>query len=168
MHASPTLLANANTASLSRVVIDNNEGPDAGPEALVMDGVEITLPNGSPAACWDLHIGAKVSVLGRKLSLLQASRETLEWLEEHGRRLTKLKDAYLDDLAKYQQKALPNAIVWKKGPMVRGGASLRSLVDQIGEILALISKFRPVFVQKETEKMHAMGYSWGNVQEASA
>merc|ERR1719502_178393 len=43
--------------------------------------------------CWDLHVGAKLNVLGRPTTLMQANLVTGKWLEYQGERLLRIKSA---------------------------------------------------------------------------
>lgn len=42
-------------------------------------------PSGRAAGAWDLHVGARIRVLGKRCSIQQVSKETGEWLEDHAR-----------------------------------------------------------------------------------
>ena len=44
-----------------------------------------------PLQCWDLHVGARINVLGRSTTLMQTSGSTLAWLESHAKHLGKIK-----------------------------------------------------------------------------
>lgn len=99
-----------------------------------------------------------MQLLGRALTLQQASRETIEWIESHAQRLDRLKAHYLDELTKYEVKPQPNAVMKKQGAQIRGGTSLAGLVHQIAEILGRIGAHRPQYAEKEIAKLQGMGY----------
>lgn len=53
--------------------------------------LSVTAKNGRPIQCWDLHVGAKLNLLGKSTTLMQGSQLTLDWLDRHTKRLTKIK-----------------------------------------------------------------------------
>ena len=68
---------------------------DSGNFQVLLDGSDkiytlshINGPRG-PLQCWDLHVGAKVNILGRSTTLMQANLETTKWIEFHRKRLRK-------------------------------------------------------------------------------
>jgi len=54
--------------------------------SLVASCVEIFNSANRKLQCWDLHVGAKIVLLGRQLTLQRASKETVTWLETKAKR----------------------------------------------------------------------------------
>jgi hypothetical protein len=50
---------------------------------------------------WDLHVGARVDVLGRTVTLRQASLDTITWLDHQARRLIRRKQQLEHSLNKF-------------------------------------------------------------------
>ena len=103
----------------------------------------VTAKNGLPVQAWDLHIGAKLNLLGKSTTLLQGSMATIKWLEFHAKRLKGVKTRLEKELSKYNTISLPMSVTYSKGAKARGGASLRALLDQIDELKQMLAKFRP-------------------------
>lgn len=105
-----------------------------------------------PLECWDLHIGAKVDVLGYKLTLRQADVPTVTWLEMQADRLTRHRTLLNTQLRKYA----PARSAAYEGRFHRGSArsekdgsrSLRKLIQECDEIAAELGGFRPDVVTK--------------------
>ena len=57
-----------------------------------------------PLEAWDLFVGARVNVLGRTTTLMQASGPTLDWLDYHCQRLKRARNALKRELKKYSMK----------------------------------------------------------------
>ena len=57
-----------------------------------------------PLEAWDLFVGARVNVLGRTTTLMQASGPTLDWLDYHCQRLQRASKALKKELKKYSMK----------------------------------------------------------------
>ena len=51
-----------------------------------------------PLQCWDLHVGARITALGRHMTLMQASGATLEWLEMRSIQLQKMKRQFVKEV----------------------------------------------------------------------
>ncbi|ETN04294.1 hypothetical protein PPTG_14989 [Phytophthora nicotianae INRA-310] len=60
---------------------------------------------GVPLSVWDLHEGARITVLGRPTTLRQASLLTRQWLEIHERRLRPIMEQLQKELAKYELRS---------------------------------------------------------------
>ena len=64
-----------------------------------------------PLEAWDLYVGARVNVLGRTTTLMQASGPTLDWLDYHCQRLKRARNALKRELKKYSMKVRKQASV---------------------------------------------------------
>ena len=101
-----------------------------------------------PLQCWDLYVGARVNILGRSTTLMQASGATLEWLEAHGGRLRKIKERLETEIMKYDRKMSKMFIGNVKVKKVTNGqemgtSSLRRLMQEIEKRRIGLSKYRP-------------------------
>jgi hypothetical protein len=56
-----------------------------------------------PLECWDLHVGVKIDLLGRKTTLMQSSLVTAQWLDFQAARLTKMKLKLSKEMQKYDR-----------------------------------------------------------------
>lgn len=120
----------------------------------------VTAKNGLPVECWDLHVGAKLNLLGKSTTLLQGSMATVRWLDHHAKRLSKVKGSLQKQLAKYSTSALPTSVTCSKGmAKARGGASLRALMDQTEELRLMLARYRPKLADAiAVEVADIMGY----------
>ena len=134
--------------------------------ALMLSGLaSLTAKRKQPVQCWDLHVGAKVNLLGKATTLNQCNGETLEWLEFHATQLKKLKERLDACLGKYQSRSLPAAIRFDKGhrrgrldrdALSPGGTSLRSMLDQIQQLIGAVGHFRPSLAEKFAVQLEAI------------
>lgn len=61
-------------------------------ENVLLRGIDtIVTREGGKLECWDLHIGMKLNLLGRKMTLMQADLVTVNWLEQQAVKLRKMK-----------------------------------------------------------------------------
>ena len=61
-------------------------------ETVELRGIDtIVNRQGEKLECWDLHIGMKLDLLGRKMTLMQADLVTVNWLEYQASKLRKIK-----------------------------------------------------------------------------
>jgi len=112
-------------------------------EVVLSNLTSVTAKHGMPVQCWDLYVGAKLNLLGKPTTLMQASATTLRWLDWHAKRLRKVKAKILKELSKYNTKALAPAVVYEKGSKVLGGTSLRALMEQVEVLRNMLAKWRP-------------------------
>lgn len=120
----------------------------------------VTAKNGLPVECWDVHVGAKLNLLGKSTTLMQGSMATVRWLEHHAKRLRKVKGSLQTQLAKYSTSVLPTSITCSKGlAKTQGGASLRALMDQTEELRLMLGRYRPKLADSiAVEVADIMGY----------
>ena len=65
-------------------------------ETVELRGIDtIVNRQGEKLECWDLHIGMKLELLGRKMTLMQADLVTVNWLEYQASKLRKIKVRHL-------------------------------------------------------------------------
>ena len=69
---------------------------DTASETVELRGIDtIVNRQGEKLECWDLHIGMKLELLGRKMTLMQADLVTVNWLEYQASKLRKIKVRHL-------------------------------------------------------------------------
>jgi len=104
--------------------------------------------------CWDLHVGAKLNVLGRPTTLMQANLVTGKWLEYQSDRLLRIKYALEDSLRKYETVPMAAAFVSQKGMNYNGSnghgahkgdgsTDLRTAINQIEALSMQLQRYRP-------------------------
>jgi hypothetical protein len=107
-----------------------------------------------PLQCWDLHVGARVNVLGRSTTLMQASGATLEWLEAHTKRLSKIKGQLEKEITKYDRRMSKKFVKpARKATVARGGQKvgttcLRKLMQDVEVRRTALAKYRPKVADK--------------------
>jgi hypothetical protein len=116
---------------------------------VVVDGTERVftlshlpaLRSGRPLQGWDLHVGAKIDVLGRPTTLRQASLLTAQWLEAHRSRLRAVWQRLRAELTKYDARAAR----LQGSALERPGATnnLRTCLEDIKGLYDRLHAFRP-------------------------
>ena len=122
---------------------------------------------------WDLHVGAKIDVLGRKTTLMQANGATTNWLEHHRRALSKLQAKLEGELQKYdrsfQSKTVQSRLakarqgaggVGSRSRRKPGSANLRALMNNIEFLHERLAHFRPKLARSITSKKGNDVYAW--------
>ena len=61
---------------------------------------------GKVVDCWDLYIGCYVDIFGKATILKQCDLKTAEWNQFYGSFLTEMKNTFIEELKKYERKAL--------------------------------------------------------------
>eukprot|EP00854_Cymbomonas_tetramitiformis_P016256 gene16256-19291_t len=121
-------------------------------EAISLYNLSSLTAKGDPIECWDLHVGAKMNLLGKQTTLMQADLPTTNWLEYHRNRLQTVKDGLEKALRKYDMRHLTTAVTFQKGSSVKGGTSLRALMEQIDKLREMLAKYRPELAAKFAKK----------------
>lgn len=100
-------------------------------------------------SCWDLHVGARLNILGRPTTLMQADLQTGQWLDYHSTKLATIAHAYEEQLRKYESDRVI-AKLSSKGPRAAGGerpvpgsVDLRRLLDHVQILHERLSRYRP-------------------------
>jgi Ca2+-binding EF-hand superfamily protein len=98
-----------------------------------------------PLEAWDLYVGARINVLGRMTTLMQASGPTLDWLDYHCKRLQKASKALKRELKKYSMKFAreQGALMAKSDKGGKGSVCLRNILNNIDSLRTRLSDFRP-------------------------
>ena len=125
-------------------------------ETVELRGIDsIVNRNGERFECWDLHIGTKINILGRKMTLMQADLATVNWLEHQAVKLRKIKTHLLDELRKFSTRALDNSLVYDQGKKHPGESCLRTIISQIQRLCAELHTYRPGIAQRNLELLEA-------------
>eukprot|EP00949_MAST-11_sp_MAST-11-sp1_P000537 g537.t1 len=113
-----------------------------------------------PLECWDLFVGARIDVLGRQTTLMQASSATVDWLDAHAKRLSTVVTKLEKELAKYDTKMSKSL---RKGRIAgsatrdrvekRGSTSLRKLLVRIENASQALEQYRPDVVDRILQQM---------------
>ncbi|KAE9010180.1 hypothetical protein PF011_g9929 [Phytophthora fragariae] len=116
---------------------------------------------GIPLSVWDLHEGARLTVLGRPTTLRQASLLTRQWLDVHERRLRPVMENLQKELAKYELRshgrsaAAPASgrILCADPHRSRSGVSLRQLLDDVAMLQTKLATYRPDLARRLCEPL---------------
>ncbi|KAL1529158.1 hypothetical protein AB1Y20_000117 [Prymnesium parvum] len=105
--------------------------------------------------CWDLHVGAKINILGRPTTLMQCSLDTARWLGYHAERLRLIKNALEVNLTKYEPVPIVSAFKSDKPQGLgqsrieaEGTADLRQLMNQVEALQLQLSRYRPAIASQ--------------------
>ena len=98
-----------------------------------------------PLEAWDLYVGARINVLGRMTTLMQASGPTLDWLDYHSKRLQKASSSLKRELKKYSMSFAreQSSLMSKSSKGGKGAVSLRKLLNDIDSLRTRLSDYRP-------------------------
>lgn len=78
--------------------------------------------------CWDLYVGCKVDIFGKITELKQCDLKTTEWNKFYSSFLTEMKNTFIDELKKYERKALDMWLTKDHLGRLGGGSNLMMLV----------------------------------------
>jgi len=67
--------------------------------------------HGQVIDCWDLYVGCKVDIFGKTTILKQCDLKTAEWNQFYGSFLTEMKNTFIEELKKYERKALDAKLI---------------------------------------------------------
>lgn len=99
--------------------------------------------------CWDLHAGAKLNILGKATTLMQANLQTGLWLDYHSEKLTIICDALEEHLLKYESahqipKMARKNVTVGRGRPPPGSADLRLLLKRAEMLKERLARYRPI------------------------
>ena len=81
--------------------------------------------------CWDLHVGCKVDVFGKTTILKQCDLKTAEWNQFYGSFLSEMKNTFIEELKKYERKALDPKLTRACQLKAQCTTNLRDLMAQV-------------------------------------
>ncbi|GLC34965.1 hypothetical protein PLESTB_001183600 [Pleodorina starrii] len=148
-----TLLYDFATASYCFTMRDPVTPPAPGqpyervPELTVpgLGGEQVAMVDtGRPADLWDLHLGARLRVLGRQVVLKNSDLATAQWHAGYFRQLCGLRDKLSVEVQKYKPRVLRPGLVYDKGDVrLQTGQQLRHVALQVRELLEDLRQYRP-------------------------
>lgn len=111
-----------------------------------------------PLQQWDLYVGATVNLLGRKMTLMQASGSTLVWLESKRKSLQRVCKDLENELCKYEPSMSKARMRGKRGGSrgrseKKGSANLRCMINQADKMRRTLAKYRPRLAAKIVKGM---------------
>lgn len=120
--------------------------------------------SGVPLSVWDLHEGARLSILGRLTTLRQASLLTRQWLEVHERKLYPVMNQLQKELIKYELRSHGRLAVVPPSSRIscanphrsRSGVSLRLLLDEIYALQTKLATYRPDLARRLCEPLASL------------
>ena len=101
-------------------------------------------PNARILSCWDLHVGATVDIFGKATVLKQAELRTSEWNKFYASFLSEMKNTFIDELKKYERKALDSWLTRTHQGTTQCSANLRKLIQQVARLKQRMSGYRPL------------------------
>jgi len=66
----------------------------------------VTRPDGTSLQAWDLHVGARLDILGRPTTLMKASCETTIWIDKQAKNMLKTIKTLEKEVSKFQPLSL--------------------------------------------------------------
>jgi hypothetical protein len=112
-----------------------------------------------PITEYDLHVGLTLKMLGRHITLQQADRPTMVWLESECRRLKKVRDRLASELSKYEAAYIKLRDLYQvqelrarsggSGRVPKAGAlPLRSYKREVKELFEHLRAIRPQLAER--------------------
>lgn len=95
----------------------------------------------------DLFVGATIPLLGRKITLMQATKATCRWLDVYAQQLGRLRTRLKTELGKFDP-SLRRSAYTNIQIKTQGKTNLRGVLADITEIRKKLSQFRPKIVRK--------------------
>ncbi|KAG2444502.1 hypothetical protein HXX76_001250 [Chlamydomonas incerta] len=115
---------------------------------------QVLLPeSGRQAAVWDLHLGSRLRVLGRVVTLKNAELATIEWHDSYCRKMAAIRDAIAQEIQKYRPRALRPGLMKDRGAPKLGGQRLRHMAGQVRELINDLRQYRPSRAANYLENM---------------
>ncbi len=91
-------------------------------------------------------MGAKIDIFGKPTVMKQCDLKTAEWNKFYGSFLNEMKNTFIEELRKYERKALDTKII-KNCEAVKErqcATSLRDLITQVAALKHRLSAYRPL------------------------
>jgi hypothetical protein len=105
--------------------------------------------SGRIVSAWDLHVGARLQILGRWTTLMQPSLLTRQWLALHEKQFHTMKIELEKELLKYElqsghtRKPLTGQLQCADPHKSVSGVSLRKLLSEMDALKTRLAKYRP-------------------------
>ena len=100
--------------------------------------------HGQVVDCWDLYVGCKVDVFGKTTILKQCDLKTAEWNQFYGSFLNEMKNTFIEELKKYERKALDPKLTRQGHGKGQCTTNLRELMAQVTLLKHRMAQFRPL------------------------
>lgn len=100
--------------------------------------------HGMVVDCWDLHVGCKVDVFGKTTILKQCDLKTAEWNQFYGSFLSEMKNTFIEELKKYERKALDPKLTRACQLKAQCTTNLRDLMSQVTSLKHRMAQYRPL------------------------
>ena len=94
--------------------------------------------------CWDLFVGAKIDVFGKTTVLKKCDLKTGEWNKFYASVLVEMKNTFLEELKKYERKALDNIMTKNHSGVGQATANLKKFILQVVMLKQRMSMYRPL------------------------
>ena len=94
--------------------------------------------------CWDLFVGCSVDIFGKVTELKQADLKTTEWNKFYASFLTEMKNTFIEELKKYERKALDHWLNRDHQGKYAGSGNLRALINQVVTLKERLRSYRPL------------------------
>ena len=117
--------------------------------------IAIEHADGSPVTAHELHVGAKLDVLGRPMTLRSASARTIAWIDSVAKRLLKRREGLCEQISKFRdvhkailscgfaQLYLDRQMSGAKAVGPSGGqANLQRLISECEALEGLLIRYR--------------------------
>ena len=89
-------------------------------------------------------MGASVDVFGKATVLKQADLKTAEWNKFYASFLTEMKNTFIEELKKYERRALEPWLTKAHMGNQQSSAHLRKLIQQVASLKQRMSGYRPL------------------------
>lgn len=89
-------------------------------------------------------MGCSVDIFGKTTELKQADLKTNEWNKFYSSFLTEMKNTFIEELKKYERKALDTWLTKDHLGRGAGGANLKHLIVQVVELKKRLASYRPL------------------------
>lgn len=99
---------------------------------------------GKVVSCWDLYIGCYVDIFGKSTILKQSDLKTSEWNQFYGSFLTEMKNTFIEELKKYERKALDQKLTRSCNGKGQCTTNLRELMAQVTALKQRMAQYRPL------------------------
>ena len=93
-----------------------------------------------------MFVGSKIDIFGKPTVLKQCDLKTAEWNKFYGSFLTEMKNTFLEELRKYERKALEPKLVKTCDALKERqcATNLRELILQVSSLKQKLGNYRPL------------------------
>lgn len=99
---------------------------------------------GKALSCWDLYVGCYIDIFGKCTILKQCDLKTAEWNQFYGSFLTEMKNTFIEELKKYERKALDQKVTRSCSGRGQCQTNLRELMAQVTSLKHRMAQYRPL------------------------